>query len=176
VWRIAVQLLKLVPLVIAAVSLMSSGCSERRNIQPDTPIRPAAEEKTPRAKKARVKKIAPQENTDKAIDPHGVGSSESKKKIEVTIRIKKDLTSVKVRPEPSLKKAPIASLKGGDETEKIDFKGNWTKIRTRRSNGDLVIGWISNSAIDGDHNKTVRKHNSKPRKDNNSAEEQLSPM
>jgi hypothetical protein len=173
------QLLKTVPLLTVVLSLISGGCSESRIIRSDTPIKSSAVENTPRAETFRAIIAPPREKTDKTIEPQVAELSESKNKIDATIRIKNNISYVSVRPEPSLEQSPIAYLKRGDKAKKIFTRGKWTKIKVRRTNSNRVTGWINNSTIAGDQNKVVRKQktiDSKPKKENNLVQKQLSPM
>lgn len=62
------------------------------------------------------------------------------------LEVKKKLTSVKVRPEPSTKRPALATLTGGDKVEKLNTKKGWIKIRfsTDESEGE---GWVKSDTL-----------------------------
>ena len=162
--------------VIVILLLLSNGCTEGRN------IKPAKQLNTSNGKSISphdtIRSI-PVKNANMATAPRPVEPKEGIKKTSVIIKIKKNLPDVNVRPEPSMKQPPIASLKGGDEVEKIVAKSKWTKIRFNRRNGELVIGWISNSTIEVWKDKIIRNQRtgaSKPRKEDIPVTDGLSPM
>ncbi|OPY80223.1 MAG: Bacterial SH3 domain protein [Syntrophorhabdus sp. PtaU1.Bin153] len=63
--------------------------------------------------------------------------------------VKQGKGPVNVRTVPSTQKnMPIATLKAGDEVEKIDEKGSWCKIRFTDGNGKRKEGWIAKSYLD----------------------------
>jgi hypothetical protein len=124
------------------------------------------------------KKITPHKHAAKKKE-HPIVESEDIKKTGINRRVKKGLTAVKVRPEPSLKKNPIASLKVGDVIEVIGEEGNWIKVRFKEPNNRQIIGWINSSTTEPYRNNMERKNNTHKTRINESNEtppEQLSPM
>ncbi len=55
---------------------------------------------------------------------------------------------VNIRSAPSTKGAPIATLKGGTEVEKIDEKGLWFKILFIDKAGNPQEGWVARSLVE----------------------------
>jgi hypothetical protein len=60
--------------------------------------------------------------------------------------VKKRLTIVNVRPDPSTKRPPVAKLTGGDKVEVIGEVPGWLHIRFG-NNGGRGEGWISKQLI-----------------------------
>lgn len=81
-------------------------------------------------------------------------------KNRAVIRIRKNLDTVVVRAKPSLEGSPVARFKGGTALEKIQGKGDWTKIRVKDSGGKVSEGWISNTVLDSGQSRKISKSKS----------------
>jgi hypothetical protein len=84
------------------------------------------------------------------------GGGDDKKETQNIVTIKKDLTTVKVRPEPSTKKSAITTLTGGDKVDKIGEKGSWLKVRFNVE-GNQGEGWIKKDLVDINHATSAEK-------------------
>ena len=81
-------------------------------------------------------------------------------KNRAVIRIRKNLDTVVVRSKPSLEGSPVVRFKGGTALEKIQRKGDWTKIRVKDSSGKVIEGWISNTVLDSGPSRKISKSKS----------------
>lgn len=138
-------------MILLSMSLLTSCAATRMagrigQATGDVMVKSADEEEAKGAKKKNEQqsssKSGNSKNQQEKTTSKEAVSSETK-----IITIKKNYTTVNVRPEPSTKKAPVAKLSGGDKVEKIAESSGWLKIRFN-IDGSEGEGWISKDLVE----------------------------